>query len=261
MTLPNTHGFGRRKPVQRDDVVANPSPSLANVAAHIRAPSGALFGGLFKGVGFLLLVAAVYVAAMKGFGRALDQHWRTNVGFPDVEAAYQRNGPADATFEAAHNDCKSRSDFAGLDKRSRRAFEGYMDLSAGENQLAKAALYVSCLTAHQPARFCQPAHRSHLSAALQDYYKLMARVREERMMAMSGPFAGEKAMLMGTPGARAAVGPMPSEKTDARIVAGLRDLIEQGYLARRDLSGMFGSMPGDLETALHGVAPKRQGCA
>jgi hypothetical protein len=32
-------------------------------------------------------------------------------------------------------------------------------------------------------------------------------------------------------------------------------------LSRRDLSGLFGSMPGDLEAALHGAAPKRQGCA
>jgi hypothetical protein len=44
-------------------------------------------------------------------------------------------------------------------------------------------------------------------------------------------------------------------------VAGLRDLIEQGYLSRKDLSGWFGSLPGDLDLALHGVERKRQGCA
>ena len=53
---------------------------------------------------------------------------------------------------------------------------------------------------------------------------------------------------------------MPSGQTDEGVVAGLRALVQNGYVLRRDLAPGMGA-PGDLEVALKGVGSKRMGCA
>jgi hypothetical protein len=127
--------------------------------------------------------------------------------------------------------------------------------------LAKAAFYVSCLSVEKPARMCQASHRAHLIAALKDYYKLMGKVREERFMSTSGPFAAQRMALM-RPASRerGSAPPPPSARSDERLVNGLRALNAEGYLSRRDLEPVMGR-PGDLDVALSGVEPKRAGCA
>jgi len=218
-------------------------------------------GSIVIGVGVVFLLAAVYVVGMKGFGKALDRHWAENVGYPGVEDAYKRIGRADAALEKIHNGCKSRSDFVRLDKGQRGALEGFDGLYSGEAALATAAFYLSCLTVENPARFCEPAHRAHLIAALKDYYRLMGRVREERVMSTSSPFAMERNALVGVPGReQRATTPPPSAQTDERVVSGLRKLISNGYLSRSDLAPVLGP-PGDLDLALRGAEPRRTGCA
>jgi hypothetical protein len=234
-------------------LLAASSSSLAAVASFVRSPRDVKLKGFLKAAGYLLLIGAVYFAAMKGFGKAIDQYWRQ--GAPSVEDAYQRSGSSDTVLAEAHNDCKSRTDFVGVSSRRKGDFDGLEMVNAftGETQLAKAALYVSCLTAHKPPRFCQSAHRKHLSAALDDYYRVLARVGTMRTTLTS---PGSVRTALGPPA------PAPGTvKTDTRVVLGLRDLIEQGYISRSDISGFFGSLPGDLELALHGVERKRQGCA
>jgi hypothetical protein len=199
--------------------------------------------------------------ADEGFGKALDQHWKENVGYPGVEDAYKRSARADVSLETIHNDCKSRSDFVSLDKNQTRALEGFDGLYSGEAAAAKAAFYVSGLTVEKPARLCQATHRAHLVEALKDYYRLMGRVREERMMSTSGPFAAQRLALMSTPGrGERGATPPPSARSDERVVNGLRTLLVDGYLSRRDLAPVLGP-PGDLELALRGAEPKRTGCA
>jgi hypothetical protein len=269
MSANGNQGFGRRRPPERKSVAAGDAtdgPGSGGRAGWsgggglVGAPLAGQFGGIMFGLGILLCMGLGYVAMMKGFGRALDQHWRENVGFPGVEDAYKRIAGADVSLERVHNDCKSRSDFVRLDKRQRDALEGFDGLYAGESALATAAFYVSCLTAHPPERLCQPAHRAHLIAALKDYYKLMGKVREERMMSISSPFAAERMALMSGPRRELPpTTPPPSAQTDERVVNGLRPLITGGYLARRDLEPVLGP-PGDLDVALRGVEPRRAGC-
>jgi hypothetical protein len=263
--------FGRRRPPEpRSRAAPGEAPTRAHaheagpalrpaLAAGVAAaePLRWLRGVLF-GVGLLAMFAGGYVLVMKGFGRALDQHWREQVGYPGLEDAYKRTGGADASLEAVHNDCKSRSDFVRLDRKQQRALGPFTDIHVGEASLAKAAFYVSCLAGEKPERFCRAPHRAHLVAALKDYFRLLGRVREERMMAMSAPFAAERMALIGTPG-RDPSTPPPSAETDPRIVAALRTLIAAGYLRRRDLAPVLGP-PGDLELALRGVEAKRDGC-
>jgi hypothetical protein len=216
--------------------------------------------GVLVGVGIVYSLVALHVVQMKDFGKALDQHWRENVGYPGVEDAYKRSARADVSLEAIHNDCKSRSDFVSLDKSQTRALEGFDGLYSGEAALAKAAFYVSCLTVEKPARLCQAAHRAHLIEALKDYYRLMGRVREERMMSTSGPFAAQRLVLMSTPGRERGAMTPPSARSDERVVSGLRMLLVDGYLSRSDLAPVLGP-PGDLELALRGVESKQAGCA
>jgi hypothetical protein len=269
--------FGRRRPAERTTAAPTPTSSVRSNERVGGESSGGGGGGLLNasllrqvrnivvgvlvGVGIVYSLGALHVVQMKGFGRALDQHWKENVGYPGVEDAYKRSAGADASLEAIHNDCKSRSDFVSLDKGQTRALEGFDGLYSGEAALAKAAFYLSCLTVEKPARLCQATHRAHLIEAVKDYYRLMGRVREERVMSTSGPFAAQRLALMSTPGReRGATPPPPSARSDERVVNGLRALMVDGYLSRRDLAPVLGP-PGDLEMALHGVEPKRAGCA
>jgi hypothetical protein len=269
-------GFGRRRPTERKAGAPPPSKSVSTselLASVSSGGGGGLMGGsmvrqiggilvaVLVGVGIVFGLGAFNAMQMRGFGKALDQHWRENVGYPGVEDAYKRTARGDASLEAVHNDCKSRSDFVSLDRRQTEALEGFDGLYSGESALAKAAFYVSCLSVEKPARMCQASHRAHFIAALKDYYKLMGKVREEHFMSTSGPFAAQRMALM-RPASRerGSAPPPPSARSDERLVNGLRALIAEGYLSRRDLEPVMGR-PGDLEVALSGVEPKRAGCA
>ena len=232
-----------------------------DIGSYTPAPSAGARGGIVFGLAILLCLAGGYFIIMKGFGRALDQHWRENVGYPDIEDAYKRTAAADVSLERIHNDCKSRSDFVRLDQSRTRALDGpgLDGLYAGESALVKAAYYLSCLTGEQPERFCQAAHRAHLITTLKDYYRLMGKVREERWMATGSPFSVTR-VLGGPSRELRPTTSMPSAQTDERVVAGLRVLLQHGYLSRQDLAPVMGP-PGDLELALSGVEPKRKGCA
>ena len=117
--------------------------------------------------------------------------------------------------------------------------------------------------AQKPARFCQPTHRAHLVAALADYFKLMARVHEERWLQSTSPFALERGQLIQPPRSTTfgQSGPPPSAQTDPRVLAGLRTLIAAGYITRRDLSGLPRTAAADLENRLHGLDGKKADCA
>lgn len=249
-------GFGRRRP-------AKPAPA-PGPSAKAAWPKGPPFGKtlwiVLAIVGGALLLRAVNIAAMRGYGRALDQHWRENVGYPGLEDAHKRTSTGDPALEAAHNDCKSRTDFVKLGPNETRALEGFDGLYSGESALAKAAFYVACLTEHEPKRFCKAAHRTHLAAALNDYFKLMAKVREERTLTMSAPFALEKSALINPGGGQSAPGTPPSARVDPRVVEGLRALLTNGYVSRRDLGGSWGGLPGNLDAELRGAEPRQKGC-
>jgi hypothetical protein len=234
---------------------------VASIAVTSVSGSSGAFSGVLFGLAIVACLVGGYVVIMKGFGRALDQHWRENVGYPGIEDAYKRTASGDVSLERVHNDCKSRSDFTRLDQARTRALDGpRLDgLYAGESALNQAAYYLSCLTGEQPERFCQPAHRAHLITALEDYYRLMGRVRQERWMATSSPFSATR--VFGAPSHEAIpTTPMPSVQTDERVVAGLRTLLQNGYVSRSDLAPVMGA-PGDLEIALKGVEPRKSGCA
>jgi hypothetical protein len=215
--------------------------------------------GILFAVGVLFALAAGYVGVMKGLGRSLDRFWFAEL--PSVEDAYRRSTGSDALLEQVHNNCKSRSDFVGqLDRRRLDPAEIFQALN-GEVGLSKAAMYVSCLATEQPERFCKPAHRAHLVAAVKEYFSVLGRVRAQRAFMSNGPFAAVQTELMAAGGRDTRRNtPLPSAQTDERLVGGLRRAIMDGYLSQRDFSSVFG-LPGDLETRLRGVEPRRDGCA
>jgi hypothetical protein len=241
--------FGRRRPSERKSVLSTSESSAGTSELIEAARSGG--GSSPLGVPLVRQLGGILLGALVGVG---------NVGYPGVEDAYQRTVRPDASLEAIHNDCKSRSDFVRLDQGQAQAFEGFYGLYSGEAALAKAAYYVSCLTVEKPARMCHAAHRAHLIAALKDYNRLMGRVREERMMSTSGPFAAVRMTLMAPSSRDRGATTPPSARSDERVVYGLRMLIVDGYLSHRDLEPVLGP-PGELGPALRGVEPKRAGCA
>ena len=251
--------FGQRQAITRDTLrsIQGVSPAAArdDGVNFFSSPLWRQLRGMLIGIAIVGLLVAVYIATMKGFGRALDQHWAQYVGYPSVEDAYARSGAKDTLLEQVHNDCKSRSDFVGRNKPKTMNDV----VSADGITKGRAATYVSCLAAEKPKRLCQAVHRSHLLAAVRDYYRLLAKMREEHVMMNGGPFAANRA-LMGGPVSETfpSTSPMAME-SDPRVIEALKTLVSNGYLPRRDLIAAAGR-PSDLEVALRGVEPKQKGC-
>lgn len=207
--------------------------------------------GLLGGVAIVGFLFANHVVSMKGTGWALDQHWARNAGYPEVDDAYKRSGSNDKLLEQVHNDCKSRSDFVGRNRPKNHADV----MSADDISLGRAAAYLTCLASERPVRFCQPAHRAHLLAAVKDYYRLKGKMREEAWMQNAGPFAVQRNTLTGD-AVRA-----PSNTTDPAMVHALRALVIGGHVSTRELVAAPSGWPNDLDTALRGAEPKQKGCA
>jgi hypothetical protein len=253
--------FGRRPPATREalrsdqaapDSVAADGNGPVDGNSRLRKPLIGLLAG-FGIVGFLF---ATHVAAMKGFGRALDRHWSENVGYPDIEDAFKRTGSADKLLERVHNDCKSRSDFVGRNPPQIPADV----MSADDIILGQASTYLTCIASEQPARFCQAPHRTHLFAVVKDYFRLKGKVREEQVMANAAPFGITRNMMMGPSRETIPTTSAMMLASDPRVIAALRTLVTGGYVSRRDLLGSTGGWPSDLDLALRDVEPKRKGC-
>jgi hypothetical protein len=102
----------------------------------------------------------------------------------------------------------------------------------------------------------------HLFAALNDYYKLQGKMREDHSWRNAGRFVPDSSALMAGPERETFATTLPrSNDTDPRIVSSLKFLISSGYLSRRDLIEATEDWPNDLGVALRGVEPKQKGCA
>jgi hypothetical protein len=255
-----SNGFGRRPVINREGLKSiQQEPAVAqgdSEGASLSLPKPVL--GLLLGFGVIALLFGTHVAAMKGFGRALDQHWAQNVGYPEVDDAFKRSGSADRLLEQVHNNCKSQSDFVG-----RNTPHTMNDVvSADGISIGRAVTYLSCLATENPARFCQALHRGHLLAAVKDYYRLKAKMREEQVFMNAGPFAANRNALMGGPSREAFPSTSPlTLESDTRVIVAMKALVAGGYLSRRELIGATGGWPNDLEVALRGGGPKQRGCA
>ena len=254
-----SRGFGHRQPVTRESLKAVqgvPESSSSSGGSGFSLPKPVL--GLLVGFGVIGLLFATHVTAMKGFGRALDQHWAQNVGYPEVDHAYERSGSSDKLLEQVHNDCHSRSDFIGRNRPKTHADV----ISADGITIGRAVSYLSCLATEKPARFCQTPHRSHLLAAVKNYYRLKAKMREEQVFMNSGPFAANRNALMGGPSRETFPSTSPRAlESDTRVIDAMKALVAGGYVFRRELIDATGGWPNDLDLVLRGVEPKQKGCA
>jgi hypothetical protein len=250
--------FGRRRPAtyRAAHLAADDAPGLlsSKLAKQI--------AGVLAGVALAATLMFVHDGALKGFGRMFDQYWAASAGYPAVDDAYARTKAKDAALDQAHNACKARSDFAG-----RGRTRGAADPLPGDAvTLARSATYLSCLANEKPERFCQASHRAHLLAATTDYYRLMAKMEEERRMNAVDPIAMDRVLdnlqkhgtppplVMPTTGTA-----MPATSTP-EVAAALRALVVGGYVGRRELLGAAAGWPNDLDTILRDVTAAHKGC-
>lgn len=216
-------------------------------------------GGILAGVAIMFVVGTLYVSGMKSAGRALDKSWAENAGYPALDQQPAR-ATAPATDDKVRTACLARAKQARLNRAMDRELDYFVNINVGESQLEQHAAFIDCLITEQPRRLCEAEHRSHLAGALRDYFRLRMRVREEWMMARS-PMSAAGRGLIAMPGSSGVSAQFPSERTDPRIINGLRSLVTDGYLTTADLgSGLFSRMPGDLEEQLKGFERKKRSC-
>ncbi|MEW6449918.1 MAG: hypothetical protein AB1490_04660 [Pseudomonadota bacterium] len=201
--------------------------------------------GVFAGLAVICVVVGGYFAMNKSAVRVFDRFWNDASALPGIEDAYKRSGLGDGIakdllLEQVHSECRARSEYIGR-SQPRKADAGPADSFT----LAKQVTYLTCIASERPHRFCQAGHRSHLLMAVRDYYKLMGRMRDERMASTAGIVDAA---------------PLQAADSDPRVLNALKALVLKGYVARRDLVGAASGWPNDLEAGLGSVDPKQRGC-
>jgi hypothetical protein len=263
------NGFGRR-PSVRDELLrragAGPAePPRAGPEANaglselLTSRGAKQIGGIALGVAIVFAAVAVYVQGMKSAGRALDRQWAENAGYPTLDQVPPTRANSPSTYNELRTACQERAKRADLPRAMDRDLDMFVNIRVGESQLLRHAAFIDCLITEHFARLCQGEHRQHLAGAVRDYFRLRLRVREEWMMVRT-PF-GQAMGLKQLPGRDGISTRFPSERTDPRIVDGLKSLIADGYMTRADLGGgFFSRMPGDLEEQLKGVERQKRSC-
>lgn len=212
------------------------------------------------GIGVLIACAiiAVYIFGMKSAGKSLSKQWEENAGYPAVDASRGKKKPT--TYPEIRVTCKARSDAADLSRSQRHALDMLRNVVVGETELARFAVYLDCLMTQPPARLCQAEHKEHLINTVHDYFKLRVKVKEEWFISTASPLSA--ARTVGIPNNEGSTSSFPSTYVDPRVIAGLKSLITDGYLSRKDIGGFLDlSMPRELQEPLKGVEAKKKSCA
>ena len=155
--------------------------------------------------GAAVVLAGIYYGT-KGSGQQLSQFWNRNSA-PVIPQAYIAVGVKDVALDQVNNTCRDRGEALG-----------------NGSTVRAAAVYISCLAADNPRRFCQATHRTHFLAAVTNYYRLADKNRDRR--------------------------------ADPQVAETLKAVARQGTIPRRDI---LAAGQADLETVLSGVEAKR-GC-
>jgi hypothetical protein len=243
------NGFGRRPNIREE------------LAGRINTRGTSAIGGVAFGIAIVLAVMTFYVVSMKSAGRALNNSWTQNAGYPALDNPPVQRADAGTPYSELRTACKRRAEKVQLSRATSLELDYHVNIRVGERQLDQHVAFIDCLITETPARFCRPEHRVHLVEAVRSYFRLRMRVREEWAMARNNPFGAHAAGLMPLPGAHGVTTRFPSQQTDARIVTGLAGLIANGYLTPADLgAGLFSRMPGDLGELLKDAARKTNRC-
>lgn len=259
----NGDGFGRRAPMRNDPPRPTPSPvepTGPSLVDLLTSRGMKQIGGIVAGIAIVFGAITLYVNTMKSAGRALDRQWTENAGYPTLDQLPPRRENPPTTYNELRTACLAMSKKASLSRAVNQELDYFVNIRVGENQLEQHAAFIDCLITEHAGRLCQAGHRAHLVSAVRDYFHQRMRVREEWMMARS-PFSAPGIGLMPRPGQNGISTRYPSERTDPRIVSGLRSLIESGHLTTADLgAGFFSRMPGDLDEQLKGAEAKTRTC-
>ncbi len=206
-----SQGFGQRSGTQREGLRA-----IHGVKFERTTSDDELNGGSSKlrrmvfWIGAGALMVGIYVGT-NGSGQGLNKFWKKEAA-PTIAEAYVPSGAKDVALDQVNKICRSRGD------------------ATGNDAIRQAVAYVSCLAAENPRRLCQVAHRTHLLAAMKNYYHLQTKTRDRDIQI----------------------------KTDPQVTEALRALVLNGYVPRRDI---LAAGPSDLEAALRNVEPaKKSGC-
>ena len=264
--------FGRRSAAPRNTVHPMPPAGASQAGNSNGGDSTGLgsvlnsrgirqIGGVVIGFAIAFGIVTFYINGMKMAGRALDDRWAENAGYPALDNPPARRTDAGATYNELRTSCKARADKVDLPRAMNLELDYFVNIRVGELNVEQHAEFIDCLMTTLPGRFCRAEHKAHLVDAIRTYFRLRTRVREEWAMMRNNPMGATAMGLMPMPGRDGITARYPSERTDPRIIAGLTTLIADGYLTRADLgAGMFGRIPGDLEDALKGVERKNRSC-
>lgn len=208
----SSHGFGQRPGNVRETLRAMQHVHYERTPDETEHGSSKLRKMVFW-IGAGALLVGIYVATLKGSGQGLDRFFKRSSGTATVEV-YVAPGAKDLLLEQVNKECRVRGDAA------KKASEG--------NAVRQSAAYVACLAAERPLRLCQVTHRTHLLAAMRNYYRLQARNREAKI------------------------------KSDPQVIEALKGAITNGFVPHRDI--VASAEQSDLDVALRGVEVRKSGC-
>jgi hypothetical protein len=252
MTVLRSAGFGRRAEaarVRNDNDASTPTHKPVKQAV-----------GIVAGMAIVLALVTATFILKKNAGRVLNAKFLEAATPGSPERAIERNQVVDPKLQAVQRACTEHSMNVKLNLAQTRATEGFMDVYAGESELARAADFIECLATTRPARFCQQSHKAHLIEAMRQYHKLLKQTQESWALAASPTY---RAVLMSAPyrlEQRQALG-LPSARTNPAMLEGLRALAAGGYVSVSDFAG-FGTVgvPQDLREALSNIESRRRVC-
>lgn len=249
--------FAARSSAHRLREPSNPVVKAGGLPPLIRQ-----IGGLALGVALAFALNSAHVYFMKQAGKSLDQQFSEQMTGGNPARAIEQAG-GDQLMQGVDRTCRKRAAEAKLTSAQANATGAFINLHAGELELAGAATYVVCLLAERTERLCKVPDRRHLAEAVRQYLKRIDEVREAWRVAIEGPHRGAMAIMANAGGglnARARPS-MPSSQVDPELIANLRKLAAGGLVAAGDFGGFAGfGVPRAITEALRGVEARKASC-
>ncbi len=256
-----------RPPLRR-----RPRDKLGDLLAAREAPEPTEMPTYLRAVAISVAIVLAFAAAQMALtsaSQSMDERFEQIPLQKDV-GANQASAPVRST-------CKPPAIGVTLDVGRNRAMSRSEGMIYAEGRkVENFAKYVTCLMETDRHRLCDPQARRDLVATVKAYLGTWRDGRQFAQQVVDLTTAAPQAHLIehglksrpasasgGSPDLHPQVASAVNSllHIDTNLLAGLRAVVEDGYVSSQDFAGFLGLlMPGDLEPHLAGMTAKRNAC-